>query len=49
MLPADYNLFVEEFRRKPNTTWILKPAGKSQGVGNIFSILTGKSNVDYSL
>lgn len=33
MLPADYNLFVEEFRRCPNTTWILKPAGKSQGVG----------------
>ncbi|XP_076029175.1 tubulin tyrosine ligase-like 1B [Oratosquilla oratoria] len=33
MLPADYNLFVEEFRRNPNTTWILKPAGRSQGVG----------------
>ncbi|KAK8742633.1 hypothetical protein OTU49_001596, partial [Cherax quadricarinatus] len=33
MLPADYNLFVEEFRRNPNTTWILKPASRSQGVG----------------
>ncbi|KAF0298518.1 putative tubulin polyglutamylase TTLL1 [Amphibalanus amphitrite] len=33
MLPADYNLLVEEFRKSPNSTWILKPAGKSQGVG----------------
>ena len=33
MLPADYNLLVEEFRKNPNSTWILKPAGKSQGVG----------------
>lgn len=28
MLPADYNIFVEEFRRQPNATWIMKPAGK---------------------
>ncbi|RXG69176.1 hypothetical protein Avbf_05370 [Armadillidium vulgare] len=35
MLPADYNLFVEEFRRRPNTTWILKPAGRSQGAGTL--------------
>ena len=26
MLPADYSLFVEEFRRCPNAMWIMKPA-----------------------
>lgn len=33
MLPADYNIFVEEFRRNPSSTWIMKPAAKAQGVG----------------
>jgi tubulin polyglutamylase TTLL1 len=33
VLPADYSLFVEEFRRNPNTVWIMKPAGRSQGKG----------------
>ncbi|XP_029639171.1 probable tubulin polyglutamylase TTLL1 [Octopus sinensis] len=33
MLPADYNLFVEEFRKHPNTTWIMKPCGKARGIG----------------
>ena len=28
LLPADYNIFVEEFRRNPSYTWIMKPAGK---------------------
>jgi tubulin polyglutamylase TTLL1 len=33
MLPADYNLFVEEFRKNPSSTWIMKPAGKARGIG----------------
>ncbi|XP_029809972.1 probable tubulin polyglutamylase TTLL1 [Suricata suricatta] len=33
MLPADYNLFVEEFRKSPASTWIMKPCGKAQGKG----------------
>ncbi|XP_006866909.1 PREDICTED: probable tubulin polyglutamylase TTLL1 isoform X2 [Chrysochloris asiatica] len=33
MLPADYNLFVEEFRKSSSSTWIMKPCGKAQGKG----------------
>ncbi|XP_019631189.1 PREDICTED: probable tubulin polyglutamylase TTLL1 [Branchiostoma belcheri] len=33
LLPADYNLFVEEFRKNPNSTWIMKPTGKARGIG----------------
>jgi tubulin polyglutamylase TTLL9 len=34
MLPqGDYALFAEEFKRKPNCTWIMKPTSKSQGRG----------------
>lgn len=25
VLPGDYTIFVEEFRRKPEETWIMKP------------------------
>lgn len=32
-LPSDYPLFVEEFRRNPNWSWIAKPTGKAQGRG----------------
>lgn len=32
-LPADYSLFVEEFRRHPSSTWIMKPARGAQGSG----------------
>jgi tubulin polyglutamylase TTLL1 len=32
-LPADYALFVEEFRRCPHTTWIMKPTSRAQGKG----------------
>ncbi|TDG41324.1 hypothetical protein AWZ03_012245 [Drosophila navojoa] len=33
VLPADYNLFVEQFNKNPACTWIVKPSDKSQGVG----------------
>ncbi|OWR46549.1 hypothetical protein KGM_204353 [Danaus plexippus plexippus] len=33
ILPSDYKLFIEEYRRNPQYTWILKPCGKSQGAG----------------
>ena len=32
-LPADYTLFVEEFRRTPNSVWIMKPTNRAQGKG----------------
>ncbi|EAR99457.2 tubulin polyglutamylase, putative (macronuclear) [Tetrahymena thermophila SB210] len=32
-LPGEYSLFVEEFHRNPNATWIVKPASRSQGKG----------------
>ena len=32
-LPSDYSLFVEEFRRRPDRTWIMKPVGGAQGKG----------------
>ena len=32
-LPADYSIFAEEFRRTPNSTWIMKPARGAQGTG----------------
>jgi len=33
ILPGDYAIFVEDFRRNPNATWIAKPSCKSQGQG----------------
>lgn len=30
---SEYHMFVEEFKRKPGTIWIMKPAGRSQGKG----------------
>ncbi|XP_031569388.1 probable tubulin polyglutamylase TTLL9 isoform X1 [Actinia tenebrosa] len=32
-LPMEYHIFVEEFKRNPGTTWIMKPIAKSQGKG----------------
>jgi len=33
VLPGDYSLFVEAFRRNPGETWIMKPIGRAQGRG----------------
>ena len=33
VLPADYSIFVEEFKRNPNSMWIMKPTSKAQGKG----------------
>ncbi|VEL25526.1 unnamed protein product, partial [Protopolystoma xenopodis] len=33
MLPHDYNLFAEEYKRMPSSTWIMKPSGKARGIG----------------
>lgn len=33
VLPGDYNLFAEQFKRTPNATWIVKPTSKACGVG----------------
>lgn len=33
VLPADYGLFVEEFKHQPGAFWIMKPIGKAQGKG----------------
>lgn len=33
MIPQDYNLFAEEFKRNPSSTWIMKPSGKARGIG----------------
>uniref|UniRef100_A0A8C4Q947 Tubulin tyrosine ligase-like family, member 1 n=1 Tax=Eptatretus burgeri TaxID=7764 RepID=A0A8C4Q947_EPTBU len=33
LLPGDYSLFVEEFRKSPHSTWIAKPCGRAQGHG----------------
>ena len=32
-IPADMSLFVEEFKRHPGSTWIVKPTNRSQGKG----------------
>jgi len=33
ILPGEYNIFVEEFKKYPNATWIMKPTSRAQGKG----------------
>lgn len=33
MLPAEYGMFLEEFKKHPGARWIMKPIGKAQGRG----------------
>jgi len=39
MMPADYNLFADDFRRDPNHTWIMKPAARGSLVLFLFKFL----------
>jgi len=33
VVPQEYSLFVEEFKKYTGATWIMKPVGRSQGTG----------------
>ncbi|KEG02740.1 tubulin--tyrosine ligase, putative [Plasmodium vinckei vinckei] len=33
VLPLEYKIFLEEYKKKSNRVWIMKPIGKSQGKG----------------
>ena len=33
ILPGDYSIFQDEFKRKPDETWIMKPTARAQGKG----------------
>lgn len=33
VVPQEYGLFYEEFKRNPTHTWIMKPVGRAQGKG----------------
>lgn len=33
VLPSEYGMFVEEFKRSPGAVWIMKPIGRAQGRG----------------
>ncbi|TNM87236.1 hypothetical protein fugu_007466 [Takifugu bimaculatus] len=46
VLPNEYHLCLEEFKRTLGSTWIMKPAGKSQGKG-IFLFRKLKEIMDF--
>eukprot|EP00929_Paragymnodinium_shiwhaense_P009501 TRINITY_DN113693_c0_g1_i1.p1 TRINITY_DN113693_c0_g1~~TRINITY_DN113693_c0_g1_i1.p1 ORF type:complete len:507 (-),score=94.48 TRINITY_DN113693_c0_g1_i1:183-1703(-) len=33
VVPQEYSMFVEEFKKSSGATWIMKPVGRSQGAG----------------
>ena len=33
VLPGDFTIVAEEFKKNPTTTWIMKPTSRAQGSG----------------
>lgn len=41
-LPSEYHLFVEEFKRSPGSTWIMKPVSSTAGTYDESHVMTRK-------